>query len=347
MTYRLFVCLLAAMLLAAATGCTPSPGDTPAVLPLDWEITGTISSPGEVNEFALGRLPAGAQLQVEVIKTSGDLDPMVAVFNDDQTLWAQNDDFDLEARIYDSRMEGPIYHADSYTVAVTASTAISPTSGDYLLRVRITEGTLPEPQGQTVFLDFDGAIVRNFPGFSRLGLEAFDAMQLGFESDLTAQIIVTIVEAMERDYAGLDVRFVTSAEGPPEGPFTRIIFGGGEDGLFGVADEIDSFNTDLENTVLVFVESFKGISADVDETAQAIANVASHELGHALGLWHVNSDSLLMDDVTPTDGLLEDQSFGRGTLVDFPFGIQDAMALLTDWLGPLYENSKYETRNTK
>ena len=337
MTYRLFVGLLAATLLAAATGCTPPIINGPASLPVDTEITGTIAASGEVNEFRLGWLPTGAQLQVEVIGTSGDLDPMVAVFNDDQTLWAQNDDFDVDGGIYDARIEGSIYRADRYTVAVTASTATRrPTSGDYVLRVRITEGTLPRPRGQTVFLDFDGAIVRNFPGFGQLSLDAFDATQLGFDSDLTPHVIATIVEEMQRDYAGLDIGFVTSAEGAPDQPFTRIIFGaGGAAGLFGVADDIDSFNTDLDNTVLVFVDNFEGISADLDETAQAIANVASHELGHALGLWHVDSDPLLMDDVTPAEALVADQLFGRGTLVDFPYGDQDAMALLTDWLGPL------------
>ncbi|MFQ5592347.1 MAG: matrixin family metalloprotease, partial [Phycisphaerae bacterium] len=71
------------------------------------------------------------------------------------------------------------------------------------------------------------------------------------------------------------------------------------------------------------------------EMSTAIANVASHEVGHLLGLAHT-ADSLGIMDVTASlSELLADQDFRRSPLYYevFPIGHQDAIQTLVDTVG--------------
>ena len=298
-----------------------------------------IESPNQVDVYELGRLEEGTSLRIEVDALSGDLDPEVGVFDDEGNLAGLNDDEDLENKLLDSRLEMSVRHQDTYYLVVAASRFFAPSpcasTGGYVLKVEVTPDRTPEPRGQVVFLDFDGGDVSSIVGVTSATVAAFDAVDLGFPASLTEQFRNDIVRLMEADYAGMNVTFVTLSEPPPEPPFTTVIFGGAEDNLLGISDAIDPFNENLANRVVVFTQNFTNVSNDPAEAATAVANVASHELAHAMGLVHVENDTVIMDRTTPSQFLVLDQSFGRAPLSEFLTGFQDAALLLAEWLGVL------------
>ena len=103
---------------------------------------------------------------------------------------------------------------------------------------------------------------------------------------------------------------------------------------------MDIYNLDFCDDAVIFTESFSpqffGQTPTAAELAVAIANVASHEAGHLLGLNHVSDDRALMDDVSPTDVLLNDQVFRESVLSPdiIPIGTQDSVLLLMETIGP-------------
>jgi hypothetical protein len=144
-----------------------------------------------------------------------------------------------------------------------------------------------------------------------------------------------IVEIVRDDFAAFDLTVLTSDDDEPAGNFSRVFFGTASQGIpiFGIADDIDFYNgSDMDNAV-VFLEAFDGITSDRDATAQAIANVVSHEIGHTLGLMHTNDVTELMDTTGANVTLLEDQSFGVADVVDFAIGQQNAPLLLEETIG--------------
>ena len=77
------------------------------------------------------------------------------------------------------------------------------------------------------------------------------------------------------------------------------------------------------------------LNPSADEIAQAIANVASHELGHLLGLNHTEDTDGVMDITASANRLMQDQDFLRSPLEQhvFTIGQQNARTLLFDAVG--------------
>lgn len=222
-----------------------------------------------------------------------------------------------------------------YCIAVSGDTA-----GVYRLKVLVTRPNLESTNRvQTIFLDFDGALLdpsifsssglEPTPGArktSPLGafLEAW-GLEPGEEGILADAITAKVRRTMEADLAEsgrnkrFGVRILSSfhdADPAESENVSRVIIGGtiDETGLptLGVTSSIDPGNFDPRDTSIVLLDVLSGPKADpsslnhfmnpssdrVSFISTVVSNLISHEVGHALGNWHVekNEVATLMDN---------------------------------------------------
>ncbi len=152
------------------------------------------------------------------------------------------------------------------------------------------------------------------------------------------QVRSTVLE----NFAGLevDVRVAPGDPLPAAGTFSRVLFGGQNPGAFGISQSIDPYNQNHTDASIVFTGMFTpnrfGRVLTPEELGIAIGNVATHEIGHLLGLNHVANFNDLMDTTGGADTLLLDQEFISSPLdkTIFPLGLQDSFLLLSETLGP-------------
>jgi hypothetical protein len=139
--------------------------------------------------------------------------------------------------------------------------------------------------GGTVFLDYGG-----FNGTPQGNVTALDTT---FFPGLAAADLQPLKDAILADmraaYTGFSINITDQL---PAGNFTRIVIGNtgtvSTDAL-GVANQIDFRNTRFDNIVSVLAKPITAApfpAATRAQYAQCMANVASHELGHVLGLMH-------------------------------------------------------------
>lgn len=199
-------------------------------------------------------------------------------------------------------------------------------------------GVAPVPQ--RILLDFDGATV-DIPGDQVYHLPAFDAGDINSayngETEDVKQVIVDIFKARMGAF-GVET-YTTDDAVQPTAPFTRIVFGGLNPAIFGIAQDIDPYNAVADDEAIVFTETFRpsvfGQLLTVDELGTAIGQVAAHEAGHTLGLYHVADVTAIMDTVGGPLTLLPPQTFKNTFLDDtvFPVGLQDSVLLLNETVG--------------
>ena len=108
--------------------------------------------------------------------------------------------------------------------------------------------------------------------------------------------------------------------------------------LLGVAENIDEYNLDTSQEAIIFADTFAAFSVlnpSVEEISQALANVASHEAGHLLGLYHCVDFRAVMDVTASLRQMLGDQSFVRAPMHQeyFPVGYQNALRMLIENVG--------------
>lgn len=312
------------------------------------DLVGTVSGEGDIDVFLLGSLARGDRVMVGTNTSSSALDISIALFDGLGRLVFENDD-DAETGSFDSSMDFVIRHSsDAYYVAVShaAFAAEGRRSGTYKVDIEIeADQPVTEPSGQIVVLDFDGGTVTAPILVDSLGsmtVGPFDAEDISrMYAGQTQAMKETIIEVTQQNFARFDVTVVSSDDALPADPstYTSILIGGLSDEAFGIAESVDLYNLNICDDALVFAESFSPAfigQVPSDVAAIAIANVASHEAGHLLGLNHVDDPDALMDAASPANFLFDDQEFIEAPLSSdiMRLGTQDSAVLLFETVGP-------------
>ena len=303
-------------------------------------IRGRVSGPDDVDVFNLGPVMPGDHITVDM-ELAESLDGAIGLFDETGTSLLVNDHRNVYLGVRSPFVDVVVQHASDACFVAVAGTPGYNSKGDYALVASNEFGNpLPEPRPDAVLLDFDGG--RNVRVGSRAPVDvpAFDAANIStaFEGQ-TNRIISRVIEYVREDYEGLDVAILSTWEGDVfERGMTRIYFGTYDEALLGVAEGVDEFNSEREQTAIIFTDTFAAftkLDPTVDEISQAIGNVTSHEIGHLMGLVHTREPIGIMDVTASLGGMLRDQSFIRSPIYSavFPLGVQDAPNYLLDVLG--------------
>lgn len=329
-------------LISVVAGVTDAHDGTPAATVAgttadrDTSVSGRVAGSGDYKLISLGAAEAGEEWAI--------FDDSGVAGRNSFLLVLLDQNFDLLQRQIVSAST-PLTHiirGDSDTLYLGVAAAYGGSGGDYRLRVRRQAGVdVPVPRRQVVWLNFAGG--RDVSVHARTGLSfgVFDAADLGEPyAGATETVKAAIVAAMREDYAGYNVTVLSSDDGPPptNGAYATLHFGGYDTRLLGLADNVDQYNADRWQNAIIYVSSFADFSVmglDAEEMGQMIGNVASHEFGHLLGLFHTRLPEDIMDTTGTAWDLAGDQSFLRGPLEQsvFPVGYENSPQRLAETVG--------------
>jgi hypothetical protein len=297
------------------------------------EFSGNVTGNGNYRLFELG---SGSPGDEWTVSANGPLSgPFVVVLLDANE--------NLLMRTFMSYAD-PLRHVLRETTGQVQLGIMPPSGGDggsFRLKATLHVGRpTPAPAGQVVWLNFAGGSNVRIHRRDPISFAPFDGSTIGDTyADHTQEMKDVILQEMRADYATYNIVIMSSDDGPPPtGAYSTIHFGGGEPGLLGLADSVDNYNQDPAQNAVVYVENFAPywtMQLEPDEMAVMIANVASHELGHLLGLYHTQDPDDLMDTTGSAWDLAENQSFTRAPLEAsvFATGWEDSPHLLGQTLG--------------
>ncbi|GGY07063.1 hypothetical protein GCM10007160_38200 [Litchfieldella qijiaojingensis] len=175
--------------------------------------------------------------------------------------------------------------------------------------------------GNVIYLYYPTTSDSNFPddvggiGETTSPLAPFDVSDLDSGIGTTAELRSAITERVKTDYCEFDVRIVQSTNDngttnpTPTDPRWQVIGIGsdGNNGLFGIADDVDIGDNDLTDFARVWADSFGnqyggsgqalgGANSTFERWTNAIAGTVSHEAGHNYGVAHNDSASQPTED---------------------------------------------------
>ncbi len=315
------------------TGQTLSLGDSP--VQLNVELDGGRAA----HRVEFGSARAGDEWTVELVRNGGGC--VVALFDQDMHL--------LALSVHAARE--PLHHvfatnAERVFVGITSAEWSGPIT--VTLEASRVAGTPIPPLPQFVRLNFGGGDAIRIANRAAMTFGEFDAGELRTELEGQTDALRDAIRAtIVANFSGLDVRILEDGETLEKGvPCSTLHFGGSDAALLGLADRVDGENADPDDEAVIFTDNFgayaDAMALDVDELGVMIGNVASHELGHLLGLVHTAHPASVMDAVSGDAwDLIEPRNFEPAPLDPkvFPAGSQDAMATLLATVGASDEST--------
>lgn len=231
--------------------------------------------------------------------------------------------------------------ATDHVYVIVAGRSASSTSYGYGLQFVVEAGIgIPAYNPQVVVLNFSGASNVRIGGSAPIEVPAFDATRISSRfAGQTETMIAQIMTLLQQDYAGLGIQVFRQGDPAiPSGAASNLYFGTYNADLLGLADSVDAYNADTSESAIIFTDTFalfEPLLPSVEEMSQCLANVASHEFGHILGLRHTNDAQDLMDITANARELLDDQWFRTAPMHSsiLPLGFQDAPSLLAWGVG--------------
>ncbi len=305
------------------------------------ELIGTIAGGVGVLDtdvYNLGPVAAGDRILVEAtVDSNGDV--VLGLFDADGALFAHTD---LSyAASYSRFIDVTARESSDALFVVVATRYGTGLPVDYSATVEIRrDAGVPATKPQSVVLHFDGGGDVTIANRGPFTVPPFDAAHIESRfGPQTQEIIDALYAKVLDDYAGLNVSI--HLDGDPDVPadaLSHVYFGTYDPALLGLADNVDAFNADPTQTAIIYTDTFalfKNLRPTVDEIAQALANVASHEIGHLIGLRHTADPNDVMDITATASQMLVDQWFRTADMNPsvIPVGSQDSPALLSWTVG--------------
>lgn len=303
------------------------------------DLNGSMASVDDIDIYDLGPIAAGDRVTVTFANAAG-LDLAAALFDEQQRLISSNDDRSWRTDLRPQLGVTVRRNCDRGYLVVAASPTATDATGSYTATVLHEQATLPNTRPQTVYLNFNGGKAVTIPSRSPVDIPTFSAGPIDVTFNTrTTEMISSIVSKVRTHFGDFNVDVVASTESASiPGDATVIYFGTYDPNLLGLADSVDEYNADLTQKAIIFTDTFSlfmPLKPSLEQMAIAIANVASHEAGHLLGLEHTQQWTDLMDTTAPAMAMLSMQRFELAPLYHqvFPIGQQDGALLLSETLG--------------